>query len=153
MSYLFGTRGTAFWKSCVKQNVLSLCLPASPREFPRRSSPAKRLVWIPTVLPEHCDPREIVQPEELWNKNILLGREGKEMGTEYKYLHIHPAAGCVCRGAQQSRSREGALGAAGAEQLGWRGRREERDRSKPEENLQRNSCSMAQQWMRVWRHY
>lgn len=69
MSYLFGTQGIGFWNSCMKQNVLSLCLLASPRELPRRKSPAERLVWIPTALPEHC---EAVIP----GKSCSLGGSG-----------------------------------------------------------------------------
>lgn len=34
-----------------------------------------------------------MQPEELWNKSILLGREEREMGTEYKTA-AHPSC-CI----------------------------------------------------------
>lgn len=80
MSYLFGTWGITFWKSGVKPNVLSLCLPASPREFPRRNSPAKRLAWIPTVPAEHCG-AGIPGNGAAWG---ALEQEGREMGREQK---------------------------------------------------------------------
>lgn len=133
MSYLFGTRGTAFWKRVVwnKMCCLSACLPL-PGSFPRGTALQKGWFGFP---------QSFLSTVELWSQGSRAawgaleepehpagkGGEGNGHGIP---TAAHPSC-CIpcavwwdCRSAQQSRSGEMALGAAGTEELGWRDSRE-----------------------------